>query len=232
MFSNFFIKGFRDACGIPLIGLGLSMFTFGVYLKSSEFNLIQSFLSTFFAFALPGQFIMVESLISGANLLNIFFAVLFTNARLLPMTMNIIPTFKDKKINKISYYIICHFIAVTAWVNYLAIYKKVSINNRYYYFVGLSATLWIGSVLFTILGFLLSSLFSHEILIGLVFFNPMYFLLMTIRNLINLKLKMIFFLSILLTPLLYLILNDWGIIISGLVSGSISYFIFRKKKYE
>ncbi|MBF95699.1 MAG: hypothetical protein CFH34_01511 [Alphaproteobacteria bacterium MarineAlpha9_Bin4] len=232
MFSNFFIKGFRDACGIPLIGLGLSMFTFGVYLKSSEFNLIQSFLSTFFAFALPGQFIMVESLISGANLLNIFFAVLFTNARLLPMTMNIIPTFKDKKINKISYYIICHFIAVTAWVNYLAIYKKVSINNRYYYFVGLSATLWIGSVLFTILGFLLSSLFSHEILIGLVFFNPMYFLLMTIRNLINLKLKMVFFLSILLTPLLYMILNDWGIIISGLVSGSISYFIFRKKKYE
>ena len=76
------------------------MFTFGAYLKSSEFNLLQSFLSTFFAFALPGQFVMAETLISGGNLINIFFAVLFTNARLFPMTMHIIPTIRSKKINK------------------------------------------------------------------------------------------------------------------------------------
>ena len=74
MSSNFYIRGIKDACGVPVIGLGLSMFTFGAYLNASNFNLFQSFLSTFFAFALPGQFVMAETLISGGNLLNIFFA--------------------------------------------------------------------------------------------------------------------------------------------------------------
>ena len=74
MFSKFFLIGIKDACGIPLVGLGLSMLTFGAYLKSSNFSLLQSFLSTFFAFALPGQFVMVETLISGGNLFNIFLA--------------------------------------------------------------------------------------------------------------------------------------------------------------
>ena len=62
MSSNFYIRGIKDACGVPVIGLGLSMFTFGAYLNASNFNLFQSFLSTFFAFALPGQFVMAETL--------------------------------------------------------------------------------------------------------------------------------------------------------------------------
>ena len=44
---KYFIKGIRDACGIPLIGLTLSMFTFGAYLKTSNFSILQTFLSTF-----------------------------------------------------------------------------------------------------------------------------------------------------------------------------------------
>ena len=75
-------------------------------------------LSTFFAFALPGQFVMTETLLSGGNLLNVFFAVLFTNARLFPMTMHIIPTIKTNKVRLWKYFILCHFIAVTAWINY------------------------------------------------------------------------------------------------------------------
>ena len=106
MSYSYFIKGVREASGVPIIGLGLSMFTFGAYLNSSNFNLLQSFLSTFFAFALPGQFVMAETLLAGGNLLNVFFAVLLTNARLFPMTMYIIPTMKDSKIKKWKYFII------------------------------------------------------------------------------------------------------------------------------
>ena len=73
MSYSYFIKGVREASGVPIIGLGLSMFTFGAYLNSSNFNLLQSFLSTFFAFALPGQFVMAETLLAGGNLLNVFF---------------------------------------------------------------------------------------------------------------------------------------------------------------
>ncbi len=228
MTKNYYIKGVSDACGVPVIGLGLSMFTFGAYLNSSNFNLFQSFLSTFFAFALPGQFVMAETVLSGGNLLNIFFAVLFTNTRLFPMTMHIIPTVKNKKIQPWKYFILCHFIAVTAWINYISIYKKINFSNRYQYFFGLAGSLWISSVIFTMLGFIFSSIVSYKLLVILVFFNPMYFLIMTLKNLITKQLIIIFILSVILTPLLYFLINDWGVMIAGLISGTLVFFIFRK----
>ncbi|MDC3024524.1 AzlC family ABC transporter permease [Alphaproteobacteria bacterium] len=228
MSSNFYIKGVKDALGVPVIGLGLSMFTFGAYLNASGFNLLQSFLSTFFAFALPGQFVMAETLLSGGNLFNVFLAVLFTNARLFPMTMHVIPTLKYKKMHNWRLFLLCHFIAVTAWINYIAIYKKINLNNRSNYFFGLGGFLWISSVIFTILGFIFSSMVSYELLTALVFFNPMYFLIMTVRNLITKELIIVFFLSVIFTPFMIHYFNDWGVIISGLLSGTL-VFIFHRK---
>ena len=150
MSSNFYIKGIKDAFGIPVVGLGLSMFTFGAYLNASGFNLFQSFLSTFFAFALPGQFVMAETILSGANLFNIFLAVLFTNARLLPMTMHVIPTLKNDKLQNWKLFLLCHFIAVTAWINYLAIHKKINLNNRSKYFISWEIYVPISSIFCTI----------------------------------------------------------------------------------
>ena len=224
---KFLIKGIKDASGLPLIGLGLSMFTFGAYLKSYNFNLLQSFCSTFFAFALPGQFVMAETIISGGNLINIFLAVLLTNARLFPMTMHIIPTLKINKLATWKYYVLCHFVAVTAWISYTSIYKKIYYINRYQYFLGLGGTLWAGSVLSTVLGFLFSSQLDYQLLIGLVFLNPMYFLLMTLKNIKNKKLFIVFLTSSFLTPIFYFYLKDWGIILSGILSGSIGYFYFK-----
>ena len=73
MFSSLsFKKGIRHAIGIPVIGLGTSMFAFGAYLKSSGFDLLQSLSSTLFTFALPGQFVMAETIVAGGTFLNIF----------------------------------------------------------------------------------------------------------------------------------------------------------------
>ena len=228
MHYKFFKKGIKDALGIPLAGLALSMFTFGAYLNSSNFNYMQSFLSTFFAFALPGQFVMAETLISGGNLINIVLAVLLTNARLFPMTMHIIPTLKTKSVSAWKYYIICHFIAVTAWINYISVYKEISHDKRFHYFCGLGGSLWLGSVLATVLGFLFSNLLNLQLLIGLVFINPMYFLLMTLNNIKGKKLISVLLISFILTVFLHPYLKDSSIILCGLVSGSIGYFFFRK----
>lgn len=232
MISQYIKKGILYSLGTPTIGLGLSMFTFGAFLKSSGFTLYQSFSSTFFAFALPGQFIMADLLIAGGSILNIFFAVLLTNARLFPMTMYIIPTIKSKNKSNWRYFLICHFIAVTSWINYISKKKKIKQKNRYDYFLGLSGTLWFSSVVFTGVGYTFSSLVSYKFLLGLVFFNPMYFLLMSIRNIINLRLLTIFCLSAFMAPMMYLYFLDWGIISAGLISGTLGYLFFRNNKYE
>ena len=204
------------------------MFTFGAFLKSSDFSMLESFLSTFFAFALPGQFVMADMLIAGGNLLNIFFAVLLTNLRLLPMTINMMPILENKKIKRWKYYLICHLIAVTAWINMLTVYKNINKEKRFQYFFGLGSCLWITSIVCTVLGFVCSNFVNEKILIGLVFFNPMYFLVMTLSNITSKKLVVTIILSIILGPLLHNFNPNWGILFAGFLSGTIGFLLFRK----
>lgn len=205
------------------------MFTFGAFLKSSGFSLLQSFSSTFFAFALPGQFIMADILIAGGNLLNIFFAVLLTNARLFPMTISLIPIIQNNKIPKWKYFLISHLNAVTAWITMFASYKKVRKSDRFDYFLGLAGTLWLASVLCTILGYICSDYINKKILIGLVFFNPLYFLIMTLSNILNKKLSIVFISAAILGPFLNNIFTSWGILLAGFISGTIGFIFFRER---
>ena len=223
-------KGIYSAIGIPALGLGLSFFTFGTYLNSSGFNFLQSFLSSFFAFALPGQFVMAETLLSGGNLLNIFLAVLLTNARLFPMTVYLIPIIKNNNTPKWQLFLISHLVAATAWINMLEIKKKIKKKHRLAFFTGYAGFLWLNSVIFTLLGYLSSNFITKEILIGMVFFNPMYFLALTISNFKEKKLYIIFFLSVFFTPIFYFISSDWAVLLSGFLSGVIAHLYIKKFK--
>ena len=210
--------------------MGLSFFTFGTYLNSSGFNFLQSFLSSFFAFALPGQFVMAETLLSGGNLLNIFLAVLLTNARLFPMTVYLIPIIKNNNTPKWQLFLISHLVAATAWINMLEIKKKIKKKHRLAFFTGYAGFLWLNSVIFTLLGYLSSNFITKEILIGMVFFNPMYFLALTISNFKEKKLYIIFFLSVFFTPIFYFISSDWAVLLSGFLSGVIAHLYIKKFK--
>lgn len=225
-----FRRGIFKACGLPAFGLGLSFFTFGTYLNSSGFNLFQSFLSSFFAFALPGQFVMAETLLSGGNLINVFLAVLLTNARLFPMTMYLLPLIRNSSTDKWKFFLSSHLIAATAWINMLKINKKIDKKDRFSFFIGYAGFLWINSVLFTVLGFLFSNYVSKEILIGMVFFNPMYFLALTISNLKEQKLVIVFFLSISLTVIFNQFSKDWSVLLAGILSGLVTHIITRESK--
>jgi predicted branched-subunit amino acid permease len=227
-----FRQGIKHAMGIPAVGLGSSMFAFGAYLKSSGFDLFQSFASSFFTFALPGQFVMAETLVAGGTLLNIFLAVFLTNARLYPMTVNLIPVIRHPHYPKWKYYILAHFVAVTSWFNMFAIHKTLPQEEKFDYFLGLGGFLWANSILCTVLGFLISDFVSHEILVGLVFINPMYFLVMTISNLVEKKLITSILLGSFFSIILFYLIPDWSIVISGLLSGTIGFFIFRKESND
>jgi predicted branched-subunit amino acid permease len=230
--SQSFKDGVKHAIGVPALGLGSSMFAFGAFLHSAGFDLYQSFLSTFFTFALPGQFVMAETILAGGTLLNIFLAVLLTNSRLYPMTVNITPVIRNSNIPKWKQYLGAHFIAVTSWFNFFAVEKSINQEDKFNYFFGLGGFLWANSVLCTVAGYLFSNLVSHEILIGLVFINPMYFLVMTVSNLKEKKLICSIFLGAVLSILLNDFFPGWSVLISGITSGSLGYFIFRRESNE
>ena len=153
MFSSISFKnGVKHAIGVPALGLGSSMFAFGAFLNSAGFDIFQSFLSTFFTFALPGQFVMAETILAGGTLLNVFLAVLLTNSRLYPMTVNITPIIRNIEIPKWKQYLAAHFIAVTSWFNMFAVHREINQEDKFNYFVGLGGFLWANSVLCTVAG--------------------------------------------------------------------------------
>ena len=230
--SQSFKDGVKHAFGVPALGLGSSMFAFGAFLHSAGFDIYQGFFSTFFTFALPGQFVMAETILAGGTLLNIFLAVLLTNSRLYPMTVNITPLIRNSNVPKWKQYIGAHFIAVTSWFNFFSVQKNIKEDEKFNYFVGLGGFLWANSVVCTVAGYLFSNLVPHEILIALVFINPMYFLVMTVSNLEEKKIIC----SILVGATLSIFLNDvfpgWSVLIAGVLAGTLGFFIFRKENNE
>ena len=225
-FDNHFKKGCRTALGIPGISLAASFFALGALFKNSGLNAMQSFLSTLIGFALPGQVVMAETLIVNGTLLNILIAVFLTNARLYPMTVNLVPVIRQNNRPRWHYYFLAHFIAVTSWVYMLSNYNKISKENRFSFFLGLGATLWVLSTISTVIGFYTAGIISKKVFVAIIFLNPIYFMCMIVSVLNKLHIILTVFLSIILAPILFLVTPDWSVLLAGVISGIISYFFF------
>jgi len=223
-FDNHFKKGCRTALGIPGISLAASFFALGALFKNSGLNAMQSFLSTLIGFALPGQVVMAETLIVNGTLLNILIAVFLTNARLYPMTVNLVPVIRQKNRPRWHYYFLAHFIAVTSWVYMLSNYNKINKENRFSFFLGLGVTLWVLSTIATVIGFYTAGIISKKVFVAIIFLNPIYFMCMIVSVLNKLHIILTVFLSIILAPILFLVTPDWSVLLAGVISGIISYF--------
>jgi len=92
--------------------------------------------------------------------------------------------------------------------------------------------LWFVSVICTVSGFLISNYVSHKILVGFVFVNPIYFLVMTLTNLVEKKIITSTILGSILSIVLFQFIPDWSVLISGLSAGTIGFFIFKNEKYD
>ena len=225
-FDNHFKKGCRTALGIPGISLAASFFALGALFKNSGLNAMQSFLSTLIGFALPGQVVMAETLIVNGTLLNILIAVFLTNARLYPMTVNLVPVIRQNNRPRWHYYFLAHFIAVTSWVYMLSNYNKINKENRFSFFLGLGATLWVLSTIATVIGFYTAGIISKKVFVAIIFLNPIYFMCMIVSVLNKLHIILTVFLSIILAPILFLVTPDWSVLLAGVISGIVSYFFF------
>ena len=98
-FNQHFKQGCIAGAGIPGISLSASFFALGALFKNAGLDVTQSFLSTLINFALPGQMVMAETVIVHGTFLNIFLSVYLTNARLYPMTINLIPVISQNVSN-------------------------------------------------------------------------------------------------------------------------------------
>ena len=224
--SAYFFLGFKSVRSFdsPAIALACSFIAIGALLKNIGFNLQQSFFSTFFTYALPGQLVMAESFIIGASLINIFIGVWLVNARLFPMAVSMFPLLKSKKQSKWKYYLSCHFLAVSSWLIMKKDYRTITEEFRVDFWIGIGTATWSIAILSTVLGFLVSDYLSKDMMIGLAIVNPIYFFCMLIGSIKNIAIGTSVILGTILGPAFYLISPEWCILYGGVSAGVVAFF--------
>ena len=224
--SAYFLLGFKSvrSADSPAIALGCSFLAIGALLKNIGFNFQQSFFSTFFTYALPGQLVMAESFLIGASLINIFIAVWLVNARLFPMAVSMFPLLKSKEQPKWKYYLSCHFLAVSSWLIMKKDYRTIDEKYRIDFWMGIGTATWSIAIFSTILGYLVSDYLSKDMMIGLAIVNPVYFFCMLLGSIKNIAIGTSVILGTILGPVFYLFSPEWCILYGGVTAGIIAFF--------
>ena len=224
---NYFLKGFFciKSVNSPAIALAAGFIAIGALFKSIGLNIQESIFSTFLTYAMPGSLIMAESLIVGASLLNIFFAVWLVNARLYPMTVSLFPLLTHKSQPRLKYYLACHFVAVSAWLIMKENYKSVERKYRLDYWIGVGASNLSVAVLATIFGFFIADYLSKDMMIGLAIVNPVYFTCVMVGAMKTIQMSLAVILGSFFGILFYFISPEWCILFGGLTAGTLAFFV-------
>ncbi len=219
--------GARDAIGTPLLILGASYVGFGSLVRASGLTLPQGLVSTAAGWALPGQIVVAELYAVGASLLVVTLAVGLTNARLLPMVLALLPQMRHPGQPPWLAFYAAHLIAITSWVHAMRRCPQLPPEQRMPYLLGIGTTLWLSMLPCTAIGFLLVSELPTAIALGLVFLNPLYFMLVLIADLRHRARLIAIVLGAISGPLLHLVDSDWGLLATGLLAGSAAFLIAR-----
>jgi predicted branched-subunit amino acid permease len=224
--SEAFWSGIRDASGAPAMVLFAGMVGFGAMGKTNGIDAWFTTASSFLMFALPGQVVLLEMVITGSSALAIALAVTLTSTRFITMTVTLFPQFHQKDRNH-GLYASVHLLAMTSWAISMREFQTMEAKHRSSYFIGIGLLCWFVSIPATMLGYLLAGIVPPYITLGLVFINPLFFLLTftEVRPWIN---RIAIGLGFALGPFFFIVDRDTSLLTTGLVAGTIAYLIDRK----
>lgn len=222
-----FRGGARDVLGAPMLVLGASYVGFGSLVRASGLDLSVGLLSTLTGWALPGQMVLIEAYAVGASLLAMVAAVALVNVRLLPMALVLLPGLRVPGRPRWWDYAAAHLVAITAWVQGMRVCPTLPPEQRLPYFVGFAGVLWASCVAWTAVGYYLVEAVPASVSLGLVFLNPLYFILVLTADLRSRARLGAMVLGAALGPLLYQIDPEWGLLATGLIGGTAAFLADR-----
>ena len=226
------LKGAKDAFGVPAAILFAGMLGFGAMGQANGLDVWLTGATSFFMFALPGQVVLVEMLVLSASGVTIAIAVTLTATRFFTMCLTLFPQFPEKQRSSF-YYLVVHFVAMTAWAVSMRDVPKMKAEERLSYFTGFAFVCWAVSTPATVLGFMLAGQVPSYINLGLVFINPLFFLL-TFTEVKPRGNRLAILLGGPIGLLSYLWFPDYSLLIAGIMGGTIAYMIdkhFRNRQH-
>lgn len=219
-----FRGGVRDVFGSAALVLGASYIGLGSLLREVGLGLDIGYFSTLSTWALPGQVATFELFAIGAPLASVFVAVSLINVRFLPMVVAMLPLIREPSRPTRRLYLIAHFVAVSAWVLVMVRGPHMPPAQRLPYFAGCTVVLMPMAFVGTTIGYLAAGIVSPAVSYGLLFVNPVFFMLVLLVDLRQRARIWALLLGGALGPVLHLATPTWGLLISGLVAGTAAFF--------
>jgi predicted branched-subunit amino acid permease len=220
-----FIGGMRESASTPALVLGASFLGFGSLCRQSDWTLPMSLASTTTGWALPGQITLIELYGVGASAAAILLAVWLSGLRLLPMTLSLMPFLRHPGTPRWRYFLAAHFIAITGWANGMQRCPVLPSDQRLPFFIGFGLVLWSFSLIATAGGFFMVEWLPATVGLGLLFLNPVYFLLVFSVDLAQRARALPLILGAIAGPLFHLLSPNWSLLLTGLVAGSASFLL-------
>ncbi len=183
--------------------------------------------STATGWALPGQVAMVELVGTGASLAAIAVAVALSGSRLLPMTVTLVPQLIAPDSPRWRAYVVAHWIAVTSWLITMSERHRLDRGARTPFFLGFALTLWLWSLAGTVVGFTVAGAVPPAMMLGLVFLNPIYFLMVLAADATDRGRVVALGSGAVLGPMFHLVTADWGLMLTGFAAGSAGFLASR-----
>ena len=220
-----FWGGVHEAMGAPAVVLFAGMIGFGAMGRTNGLDLwFTGFCSTFM-FALPGQVVLLDMIITHSSTLAIALAVSFSSARFVTMTLTLFPQFSERDKSTGAFGAV-HLVAMTAWAVSMREFPKIDAEYRRSYFVGLGIFCWMLALPGTAAGYFLAGTVSKSMTVGLIFINPLFFVL-TFVDIKAMASKLAVAFGCLLGPIFYIIDADSSLLTSGVIGGTAAYWIDR-----
>jgi len=221
--------GVRESLSLPGLMIAASYLGFGSLVSGTGLSLWLGLASTASGWALPGQIALVELYGTGASLAAITVAVWLTNARLLPMTITLMPVIDDRPQRGGPGwlpYLYAHLIAVTGWAVSMRRGPQLPPDQRLPFFLGLTLCLWLISLIATAAGWALAGRVPLSLTLALVLLNPLYFMLMLVE--VRRRSWLIaLIVGAALGPPLHELNPEWGLMLTGLIGGTAAWGLAR-----
>ena len=220
----------RDALGVPAAVLAAGMLGFGALAFDAGLSVALAMACTAGIWALPGQIVLIEMHLAGAPGALTVLSVMLTAARFLPMTISLMPVIRGPGRTPASVYMGALWLSMTTWAWTMQRCTNMPRDNRLAYYIGFAGTCWAVSTLATAAGYYLAGSFSPLMRLGFVFLNVVYFVVVLVGDSRTTLAVSALVCGAIAGPLLHLLNPQWSVLLSGLIGGTVAYWVQRRLK--
>jgi predicted branched-subunit amino acid permease len=225
-----FVGAAVEYARLPAVAMAAAFVGFGAIVHDSGFDVVQAMVTTAGMTQIPAQIVLVETARAGAGLAGVFLAVAFIGARILPMVLSLMPLLTPGARGRLELYAATHLVATMSWTSCMRRCPDLPFDQRMPYFWGVALANLGVVVLGTVVGHTLAGAVAPEILIGLVFLTPVFFLLLFAAESPDLAGVVSLMLGAVLGPAIHLLSPEWSVFAGGLAGGTIAFALVRKRR--